>query len=86
MFKTLPKTPNFQDEIENMKELLHTCETSLARKDAVISNLTRALQTSKERQEMMKALSTWKLRLNDERRQVSEKSIFDLLPKIFPVT
>jgi len=53
-----------------MKELLHTYETSLARKDSVISNLTRALQTSKERQDMLRALGQWKLRMNDEKRQV----------------
>ena len=55
-----------------MKELLHTYEASLARKDAVISNLTRALQTGRERQEMMKALTQWKLRMGDEKRQVKE--------------
>lgn len=58
-----------------MKELLHTYETSLGRKDCVISNLTRALQTNKEKQEMMRALSTWKLRLNEEKRQVKDNTV-----------
>nr|CAB3264991.1 centrosomal protein POC5 [Phallusia mammillata] len=58
-----------QDEIANLKELLHTYDASLTRKDSVISNLTRALHSSKERQEMARALTHWKIRLVDEKRQ-----------------
>ncbi|CAK8672976.1 unnamed protein product [Clavelina lepadiformis] len=64
-----------QNEVEDLKELLHTCETSLARKDSVILNLTRTLQTNKEKQEMMRALSMWKLRLSDEKRMAFTSNI-----------
>ncbi|XP_078489372.1 centrosomal protein POC5 [Ciona intestinalis] len=57
-----------QNEVESLQELLHTYESSLKRKDIVISNLTRALHTSKEKQEMMRAFSHWKTRLVDEKR------------------
>nr|XP_002130350.1 centrosomal protein POC5 [Ciona intestinalis]XP_026691867.1 centrosomal protein POC5 [Ciona intestinalis] len=57
-----------QNEVESLQELLHTYESSLKRKDIVISNLTRALHTSKEKQEMMRVFSQWKTRLVDEKR------------------
>lgn len=60
----------YQDELDQLKELLRTYETSVERKDQVISNLTRAVQTGHDRLEMSKRLMQWKLRMMDERRQV----------------
>ncbi|KAI8493683.1 Centrosomal protein poc5 [Branchiostoma belcheri] len=58
-----------QNEIESLKELLHTYEQSIQRKDQVISNLTQALQRQKEKFDMLRAMVQWKLRHADERRE-----------------
>ena len=59
-----------QNDIENLKELLHTYEVSIERKDGVVSNLTRALQRQKERFEMLRRFEAWKLRHSEDRREV----------------
>ncbi|XP_072019825.1 centrosomal protein POC5-like [Amphiura filiformis] len=59
-----------QNDIENLKELLHTYELSIERKDDVISNLTRAVQKQKERFEMLKRFQAWKLKHNEEKREL----------------
>ena len=56
--------------MEGLKELLHTYEQSIERKDQVISNLTRALQHQKDRFDMLRTFSEWKIRHNDQRREV----------------
>ncbi|XP_039252854.2 centrosomal protein POC5-like [Styela clava] len=58
-----------QNELAQLKELLHTYEVSVERKDQVISNLTRAVQTGHDRLEMARRMMQWKLRMIDERRQ-----------------
>lgn len=58
-----------QDEISQLKELLRTYEVSVGRKDQVISNLTRAVQTGQDRLEMARRMMQWKLRMMDEKRQ-----------------
>ncbi|NXY84069.1 POC5 protein, partial [Alcedo cyanopectus] len=50
------------NEIENLKELLHTYEISAGRKDeVVISNLSQALEKQKERTELMKKFTLWRI-------------------------
>ena len=56
-----------------MKELLHTYEKSITRKDEVISNMTHALQKHKEKYDMLKKFSEWKLQHVDVKREVSCK-------------
>ncbi|XP_071479690.1 centrosomal protein POC5-like [Diadema antillarum] len=58
-----------QNEIESQKELLHTFEQSVERKDHIISNLTRAVQKEKDRFEMLRRFESWKLRHSEDRRQ-----------------
>ncbi|XP_064645431.1 centrosomal protein POC5-like isoform X2 [Lineus longissimus] len=58
-----------QNEMENLKELLHTYETSIQRKDEVISNLTRALQRHKEKFDMMRTFCDWRIKHNDTKRE-----------------
>lgn len=58
-----------QNEIEGQKELLHTYEQSVERKDQIISNLTRAVQKEKDRFEMLRRFESWKLRHSEDRRQ-----------------
>ncbi|NXL39247.1 POC5 protein, partial [Glaucidium brasilianum] len=50
-------------EIENLKELLHTYEISIGRKDeVVITNLTQALERQKERIELMRKFTLWRIK------------------------
>ncbi|NWW91377.1 POC5 protein, partial [Rhynochetos jubatus] len=49
-------------EMENLKELLRTCEISIGRKDeVVITNLTQALERQKERIELMRTFTLWRI-------------------------
>ncbi|XP_026573687.1 centrosomal protein POC5 isoform X2 [Pseudonaja textilis] len=49
------------NQMENLKELLHTYEISLGRKDEVIANLTNAIEKQKDRIELMKKFAKWRL-------------------------
>ncbi|XP_035748710.1 centrosomal protein POC5 isoform X3 [Egretta garzetta] len=49
------------NEMENLKELLHTYEISIGRKDEVIANLTQALERQKERVELMRKFTLWRI-------------------------
>ncbi|XP_009882553.1 PREDICTED: centrosomal protein POC5 [Charadrius vociferus] len=49
------------NEMENLKELLHTYEISIGRKDEVITNLTQALERQKERIELMRNFTLWRI-------------------------
>ncbi|NXM72655.1 POC5 protein, partial [Serilophus lunatus] len=48
-------------EVENLKELLHTYEISIAGKDEVITDLTQALEKQKERVELMRKFTLWRI-------------------------
>ncbi|XP_010146906.1 PREDICTED: centrosomal protein POC5, partial [Eurypyga helias] len=49
------------NEMENLKELLRTYEISVGRKDEVITNLTQALERQKERIELMRTFTLWRI-------------------------
>ncbi|XP_069736390.1 centrosomal protein POC5 [Phaenicophaeus curvirostris] len=49
------------NEMENLKELLRTYEISIGRKDEVITNLTQALERQKERTELMRKFTLWRI-------------------------
>ncbi|XP_060927979.1 centrosomal protein POC5 [Limanda limanda] len=52
-------------ELDSLKELLHTYETSNQRKDEVIGNLSQVLDRQKEKLEKMGAFTHWRLRHNE---------------------
>ncbi|NXJ85681.1 POC5 protein, partial [Trogon melanurus] len=53
---------HLSNEIGNLKELLHTYEISIGRKDeVVITNLTQALERQKERTELMRKFMLWRI-------------------------
>ncbi|XP_030326737.1 centrosomal protein POC5 isoform X2 [Strigops habroptila] len=49
------------NEMANLKELLRTYEISIGRKDEVITNLTKALERQKERTELMRNFTLWRI-------------------------
>ncbi|XP_053788186.1 centrosomal protein POC5 [Vidua chalybeata] len=59
--KHVTQVKQLQNEMENLKELLHTYEISISRKDEVIINLTRALEKQKERAVLMRAFTLWRI-------------------------
>ena len=71
MFRHLAEIHQLQDQIESMKELLHTYEQAIERKDQVIQNLTNGVQRQKEKTELAKKFSDWKLHHSDLKREVS---------------
>jgi len=58
------------DETESVKELLNTYEQSIERKDQVIANLTASLQSHRDKMEIQKSFSEWKIKHNDVKREV----------------
>ncbi|KAL9985881.1 hypothetical protein ACROYT_G008332 [Oculina patagonica] len=57
------------NEMESQKELLLTYEQTLSHKDSIVANITNAIQKQKERSELMKAFTLWKIRHCDEKRE-----------------
>ncbi|XP_032069558.1 centrosomal protein POC5 isoform X9 [Thamnophis elegans] len=74
------------NQMENLKELLHTYEISLGRKDEVIANLTHAIEKQKDRIELMKKFTKWRLQhfLNQQRarEQLCANRLADQLYKL----
>ncbi|NXN88678.1 POC5 protein, partial [Bombycilla garrulus] len=59
--KHAAQVKQLQNEMENLKELLHTYEISISRKDEVITNLTQALDKQKERVDLMRKFTLWRI-------------------------
>ena len=72
IFRHAAECTRLQNEIEHLKELLHTFELSIERKDAVISNLTQGMQKQKQKYEMLRSFGDWKLSHSDAKREVSD--------------
>lgn len=58
-----------QNDMDALRELLATYEQSIQRKDQVISNLTTGLQHHRNRMEMQRSFTEWKIKHNDARRE-----------------
>jgi len=59
-----------QNDLEALRELLATYEQSIQRKDQVISNLTAGLQHHRNRMEVQRSFTEWKVKHNDVKREV----------------
>ncbi|KAG8598603.1 hypothetical protein GDO81_002670 [Engystomops pustulosus] len=60
---------HMSNQIDGLQALIHTYETSIHRKDEVISNLTRALEKQKEKTELMRTFSHWRLQQMEARQE-----------------
>ncbi|OXB66296.1 hypothetical protein ASZ78_004245 [Callipepla squamata] len=58
------------NEIDNLKELLRTYEISIGRKDEVIMNMTEALERKKERIELMRKFTLWRIQQIKAKQEV----------------
>uniref|UniRef100_A0A8D2ISP5 Centrosomal protein POC5 n=1 Tax=Varanus komodoensis TaxID=61221 RepID=A0A8D2ISP5_VARKO len=67
------------NQMENLKELLHTYEISIGRKDEVIANLTHAIEKQKDRIQLMKTFTKWRLQHFVGRQEVYTKRLADRL-------
>ncbi|XP_010212693.1 PREDICTED: centrosomal protein POC5 [Tinamus guttatus] len=65
------------NEMENLKELLHTYEISIGRKDEVITNLTQALDKHKERIELMRKFMLWRIQHVEAKQEAYANRIAD---------
>lgn len=63
------QTAGLKSELNGLKELLHTYETSNQRKDEVIRNLHHVLERQKEKLEKMKAFTHWRLQHAEVKEQ-----------------
>ena len=64
------ESSKLQEELTSLRQVLLTYETSVQRKDDVISNLSRALQNQKEKLALMRHFSEWKQQHGDLSREV----------------
>ncbi|XP_026198083.1 centrosomal protein POC5 [Anabas testudineus] len=63
------QTAGLKSDIESLKGLLHTYETSNQRKDEVIVNLSQVLDRQKEKLEKMRAFTHWRLQHIDAKEE-----------------
>nr|XP_008101139.1 PREDICTED: centrosomal protein POC5 isoform X1 [Anolis carolinensis] len=61
------------NQMENLKELLHTYEISIGRKDEIIANLTHAVEKQKDRIELMKKFAKWRLQHSIGRQEAKQE-------------
>lgn len=60
---------HMSNQMDSLQALIQTYETSIHRKDEVISNLTRALEKQKEKTELMRTFSHWRLQQIEARQE-----------------
>ncbi|XP_029017327.1 centrosomal protein POC5 isoform X2 [Betta splendens] len=63
------QTAGLMSDIESLKGLLNTYETSNQRKDEVIMNLSQVLERQREKLDKMKAFTHWRLQLTEAREE-----------------
>ncbi|XP_068594844.1 centrosomal protein POC5 [Brachionichthys hirsutus] len=63
------QTADLQSELEGLKELLNTYETSNQRKDEVIRNLSQVLDRQKEKLEKMRTFTHWRLKHTEAKEE-----------------
>ncbi|XP_022611918.1 centrosomal protein POC5 isoform X1 [Seriola dumerili] len=63
------QTAGLKSELDSLKGLLHTYETSNHRKDEVIVNLSQVLDRQKEKLEKMKAFTHWRLQHTEAKEE-----------------
>ena len=79
------KIQQLEEELMRTKELLVTYEQSTNRKDHIISNLTRALQGQKNKCSLQQSFSVWKLKMCDEKREVSNNNVISNIEEILQI-
>ncbi|XP_054842998.1 centrosomal protein POC5 isoform X2 [Eublepharis macularius] len=67
------------NQLENLKELLHTYEISIGRKDEVIASLTHAIEKQKDRIELMKKFTKWRLQHFMGKQEARQEVYTDIL-------
>ncbi|XP_074851541.1 centrosomal protein POC5 isoform X2 [Carettochelys insculpta] len=66
-----------KNQMENLRELLHTYEISIGRKDEVITNLSHAIDKQKERIELMKKFTRWRIQHVEARQEAYANRLAD---------
>ncbi|KAM6944980.1 centrosomal protein POC5 [Lycodopsis pacificus] len=63
------QTADLRSELDSLKGLLHTYETSNQRKDEVIVNLSQVLDRQKEKHEKMRAFTHWRIQHTEAKEE-----------------
>ncbi|XP_062273631.1 centrosomal protein POC5 isoform X1 [Scomber scombrus] len=69
------QTAGLNSELEGLKELLHTYETSNQRKDEVIVNLSQVLDRQKEKLEKMRTFTHWRLQHSEAKEEANASQL-----------
>lgn len=67
--KSTAQTAALRSELDSLKELLQTYETSSQRKDEVIKNLSSVLDRQKEKLEKMRTFTQWRLKHTEAKEE-----------------
>uniref|UniRef100_A0A8C4T5T3 Centrosomal protein POC5 n=1 Tax=Erpetoichthys calabaricus TaxID=27687 RepID=A0A8C4T5T3_ERPCA len=65
------------NEADNLKQLLHSYETSLLRKDEVISHLMSGLEKQRKKLELMRRFSHWRIQQSRAREEAYANNLAD---------
>ncbi|XP_041092858.1 centrosomal protein POC5-like isoform X2 [Polyodon spathula] len=65
------------NDMDDLKELLHTYEISNQRKDEVISNLMHGMERLREKQELMRTFSHWRSKQCEAREEAYSNGLAD---------
>ncbi|CAN9513309.1 unnamed protein product [Ophioblennius macclurei] len=69
------QTAALKSELDSLKGLLHTYETSNQRKDEVIANLCHVLERQKEKLEKMRTFTHWRLQHSEVKEEVHASQV-----------
>ncbi|XP_051924383.1 centrosomal protein POC5 isoform X2 [Hippocampus zosterae] len=71
----LGQNEGLKTELDSLKELLHTYETSNKRKDEMIRNLSVVLSRQKQKLEKMRAFTQWRLQYSEAKEEAHATQI-----------
>uniref|UniRef100_A0A673C1Z0 Centrosomal protein POC5 n=1 Tax=Sphaeramia orbicularis TaxID=375764 RepID=A0A673C1Z0_9TELE len=71
--KFAAQSAGLKSELDSLKGLLQTYETSSQRKDEVISNLSQVLDRQKQKLEKMRAFTQWRLQHTEAKEEVAKQ-------------
>uniref|UniRef100_A0A8C2WSN3 Centrosomal protein POC5 n=1 Tax=Cyclopterus lumpus TaxID=8103 RepID=A0A8C2WSN3_CYCLU len=67
------QTADLRSELDSLKGLLHTYETSNQRKDEVILNLSQVLDRQKEKHEKMRVFTHWRIQHTEAKEELAQQ-------------
>ena len=66
-------------ELDIVRESLKLCERNTLKKDAVIENVTKALEKQREKNDLQRVMMDWKMKRLENAKEVNFKSFFSII-------